>query len=336
MKKLLCLLFVCMVLFGGANILLAAEGKNRKLNVVVTTFPIYDYVREIIGNGKSNLAVKLLIDNGIDLHNFQPSTEDIANISNADVFIYNGGDSDAWVKKILSQAMNKNMKVIDLMATLGDKVKKERIVEGMQEHKHDHADHAHHDCDHDHGHEHDDVVYDEHVWLSLKNTILMCKTLATELQSLDSENAAQYAQNAQVYMDKLVSLDKKYESKFKALTKRTVLYADRFPFRYLMDDYAINYFAAFPGCSAETEASFETVIFLAQKISELDLQKVFIIDNSTNNIAKPIIENSKNKDASILSLHSLQTVNAKELSEGMSYIKVMEENLQKLYDALKQ
>ncbi len=342
MKKIHYILFTFLLFMASSIAIVAAQdaenmqGKERKFSVVVTTFPIYDYVREIIGAAPSNFDVNLIIDSGIDLHNFQPSAEDIATISNADMFIYNGGESDAWVKKILAQAMNKNIKVIDLMTSLGDKVKKERIVQGMQEHEH----HGHHDCahehhDHVHEHRHDATIYDEHVWLSLKNAILMCKTLSSELQAKDSANATQYAENTKNYINKLTALHDKYAKIFQDLQNKTVLFADRFPFRYLLDDYGINYFAAFPGCSAETEASFETVIFLSQKINELKLKNIFIIDNSTNNIAQAIIGNSKQKDTATLSLNSLQTVTAKELAAGISYIKVMQDNLQKLHQGLK-
>ncbi len=349
------MLLVVTFIYAGINMAFAAEEKtepSKKINVVVTTFPIYDFAREIIGTDNKNINLKIIIDNGIDLHNFQPSTQDIADISNADVFIHNGGDSDAWVKKILTQAMNKDMKVINLMYFLGSRVKEELIVDGMEEHDHSghsHAGHSHdhahghshdhkHDHDHAHGHSHDHmkegVIYDEHVWLSLKNVILMCKTLARELQAIDSSNHVKYAKNTRAYVKKLTDLDRKYENIFANKANKTVLIADRFPFRYLMDDYNIKYFAAFPGCSAETEASFETVIFLSKKINEFNLKKIFIIDNSTNNIASAIIQNSKNKTASILSLNSLQTVTAKELAEGISYIAIMEDNLKKLAEAV--
>ncbi len=318
------------------------KGDAKKVNIVATTFPIYDYLREIIGSTQSNFNLTLLINNGIDLHNFQPSTKDIATISQADVFIYNGGDSDLWVKEVLAQAINKNMETVDLMMFLGDRVKEEIIVEGMEEHDHsghNHGEHAGHDCDHDHGdhaaHDHGDaVVYDEHVWLSLKNTILICEMLSEKLQNLDKVNAAQYAENAKNYIAKLKNLDAKYTEIFDKTPQKTLLFADRFPFRYLLDDYNISYYAAFPGCSAETEASFDTVIFLAKKINELGLDKVFIIDNSINNIASAIIKNSERKDAEIISLNSLQTITPQELAKGVSYVSIMEENLNLLHKAL--
>ncbi len=334
-------LFICVLMLFLVSISTAFATENKqnkasKIVVEVTTFPIYDFMRHILGANNESIELRLIIDNGIDLHNFQPSTKDIARISTADVFIYNGGDSDSWVEKILSQALNKDMKVINLMESLGDKVKVELVVEGMQAHDHAGHDHAgHENCDHDHGtHAHENVVYDEHVWLSLKNAILMCQTLSTQMQALDPAHAELYAKNTQAYVEKLQNLDAKYTEIFQNIPNKTVLFADRFPFRYLLDDYGIGYYAAFPGCSAETEASFETVIFLAKKINELNLQSILIIDDSTNNIAKPIIENSKNKEARTFSLHSLQTVNAKDMAQGITYLTVMEQNLQKLKDAL--
>ncbi len=338
----------------------ANDSQDSKINIVVTSFPIYDYVREIIANTENNYTLSLIIDNGIDLHNYQPSTQDIAEISNADLFIYNGGDSDIWVKKVLSQAMNKDMLQINLMNTLGDKVKLEEIVEGMEEvshadhnhTQHNHAGHEHvkhdehehdkHGHNHDHDHEkykpeekeNEHIVYDEHVWLSLKNSIAMLQTISTHLQKLDKENAEKYAKNTNDYINKLDKLYKEYDEIFSNAKNKTLIFADRFPFRYLVDEFNLSYYAAFPGCSAETEASFETVIFLSNKVDELAIKKLLIIDSTSEKIAQAIIRTSKDRDAEILFLNSLQTVTAKELAEGISYYSIMQENLKTLHKAL--
>ncbi len=352
------IMLMILFFFSTSPSLFANEMKrDTSMNIVVTTFPIYDYLREIIGSTPTKFTLSLIIDNGIDLHNYQPSTEDIATISNADVFIYNGGESDVWVKKILSQAMNKQMKTVHLMELLGDHVKKEKIVEGMEKHDHighDHTahkhsgehDHRHHNHDeHDHRehvhdmhiHEkdaHDTDIFDEHIWLSLKNTIILSEKLSSLLQALDSQNAIYYAQNTDKYIQQLQNLDMSYQEKLSNAKRKTVLVADRFPLRYFLDDYGISYYAAFPGCSAETEASFATVIFLSNKINELNLERILIIDNSSNNIAQAVIQSSNNKHADVLSLNSLQTVTTKQLSEGITYLSVMKKNLETLEKAL--
>ncbi len=329
--------------------------KNNKLKVVTTIFPEYDWTREILGDKASNVELTLLLGNGVDLHSYQPSIQDIAKISTADIFIYVGGESDGWVKDALKNAKNKNMKVINLLETLGDKVKAEEVKEGMQaeeeeEHEHHHHDGDHHDDDededHDHDHEaeghhhhhHDDedeVEYDEHVWLSLRNAKILCTEICSALSEKDAANAAAYKANLAAYTARLDSLETKYAAAVKAGNKNTILFGDRFPFRYLVDDYNLDYYAAFVGCSAETEASFETVIFLAKKVDELGLNAVLKIESGDGKIARTIIQNTKKKNAKVLTLDSIQSTTAKQAAAGTTYIKIMEENLKVLEEALR-
>ena len=328
--------------------------KNNKIKVVTTIFPEYDWTREIIGDNAKNVELTLLLGNGVDLHSYQPSIQDIAKISTADIFIYVGGESDGWVKDALKNAKNKNMKVINLLETLGDKVKAEEVKEGMQaeeedEHEHHHHDGEHHDDDdedHDHDHEaeehhhhhHDDadeVEYDEHVWLSLRNAKILSAEIAAALCEKDAANAATYKSNLAAYTARLDDLDAKYAAAVKAGSKKTILFGDRFPFRYLVDDYGLDYFAAFVGCSAETEASFETVIFLAKKVDELGLNTVLKIESGDGKIARTIIQNTKKKNAKVFTLDSIQSTTAKQAAAGTTYIKIMEANLDVLTEALK-
>ena len=544
-------------MIAGAAILLAlttsvfakakkADKNNGKLKVVTTIFPEYDWACEILGDKASNVELTLLLGNGVDLHSYQPSIQDIAKISTADIFIYVGGESDGWVKDALKNAKNKNMKVINLMETLGDKVKAEEVKEGMQaeeeeEHEHHHhheeaeeghhhhhddaeeAAHHHHslefkgsdikdrslsefqgewtsayvyykegaldsaieftanqepktklsllrDCydkglktsidnmnikgsdvsftingktnsakyvyagyrivsyaagnrgvryffevkgktngcpkyigfndhmiaptkpehfhfyssdvsidamcgqsdnwptyfpknyskdevskafagynplahlsapeheEHHHHHHHDDeeeVEYDEHVWLSLRNTKVLCAEIASALCEKDAANAAAYKANLKAYTARLDSLDAKYDAVVKAGNKKTILFGDRFPFRYLVDDYNLDYYAAFVGCSAETEASFETVIFLAKKVDELGLNAVLKIESGDGKIARTIIQNTKKKSAKVLTLDSIQSTTAKQATAGTTYLKIMEANLAVLEEALR-
>ena len=346
MKKIFFILAVFSALTTSA--FAAKAKKSEKLKVVTTIFPEYDWTREIIGENKKNVELTLLLANGVDLHSYQPSIQDIAKLSTADIFVYVGGESDEWVEDALKNARNKDMKVINLMETLGDRVKAEEIKEGMQaeddddDHEHDHdADHDDDDHDHEteghHHHHHDDeeVENDEHVWLSLRNAKILSAEIASALCEKDAANVAIYKANLAAYTERLDALDAKYAATVKAGSKNTLLFGDRFPFRYLVDDYGLDYFAAFVGCSAETEASFETVIFLSKKVDELDLNTVLKIESGDGKIARTIIQNTKAKAAKVLTLDSIQATSLKDAKAGKTYLKIMEDNLKILAEALK-
>ena len=334
------------------------DDTNKKLSVVCTIFPEYDWIRELVGDKKDNYEITYLLDKGVDLHSYQPTAEDIAKIANCDLFVYVGGESDGWVKDALKESKNDKMQVVNLLETLGTNVKEEEVVEGMQEedeHDHDHGkkedtDHDHEDADHEHehkedadhdhdheedGHHHDEVEYDEHVWLSLRNATSLVNELAVRLQTIDPENKDYYAGTAASYTAKLGDLDSRYLAAVKKAKNKTVLFGDRFPFRYLVDDYGLKYYAAFVGCSAETEASFETVAFLAKKADELKLNNVLVIENSDQKIAKKIVETTKAKDQKIVEMNSMQSVTADQITDGATYLGIMEANLKALEAALK-
>ena len=312
-----------------------SNGSSQKLQVVATIFPEYDWVKEILGDQADNVDLTLLLGNGTDMHSFQPTMADILKVSTCDVFIYVGGESDSWVADVLKGAGNPDRKAINLMEVLGDQVKEEEVVEGMQDedgHTHVEADSAasqENDTKSD-----DDLEYDEHVWLSLKNASLFCDTIASTLADADPEHAQLYQQNAAAYEEKLAALDQEYQAAVDKSQSKTLLFADRFPFRYLTDDYNLTYYAAFTGCSAETDASFETITFLAGKLDELKLPVVLTIENSDQKVAKAVIENTKTKDQQILTLNSMQSVTTKDVEEGTTYLSIMENNLQVLKEAL--
>lgn len=331
MKKII-IAVLCMLLTAGA---LAGCGeknkseKNADLSIVATIFPGYDWVREIMGDEAENADITMLMDNGTDLHSYQPTADDIIKISKCDLFIYAGGESDEWVKDALKQTENKDMKVINMMEMLGDSVKTEEVVEGMEsEHDHDH------DEDGDHNDSDQEVEYDEHTWLSLKNAEMICEAIENDLSSLDPENKDIYKKNSEEYISKLSELDSKYQKTVDDAARKTVLFGDRFPFRYLTDDYGLDYYAAFVGCSAETEASFKTVKFLAEKVDELDLPCVMTIEGSDHKIAETIIRNTADKDQKVLTMDSMQAVTASDLKDGKTYLSVMEKNLEALKEAL--
>ncbi len=310
-----------------------STSSGDKMSIVTTIFPEYDWVMNVLGEKKDNADVTLLLDNGIDLHSYQPTPKDIVTISKCDLFIYVGGESDEWVDDALKQAVNKDMKVINLMETLGDAVKEEEVIEGMEEEDHDH-DHEEGE-EHDHEEEEEEVEYDEHVWLSIKNAEVIVKEIGKSLAAIDKDNASVYTANVTSYVNSLKELDKKYADAVKAGTKDTLLFADRFPFRYLVDDYNLKYYAAFVGCSAETEASFETIKFLAGKVDELGLNVILKIESSDGAIAKTVKDATTNKNQTIMTMDSLQSASTKEYKAGRNYLSVMEQNLTVLKDAIK-
>ena len=301
---------------------------SKKTKIVTTIFPEYDWVMNVLGDKASEADVTMLLDNGVDLHSFQPNASDIMKISTCDVFIYIGGESDAWVDDALKESVNKDMIVVNLLDTLGDAVKEEEVVEGMQE-----EDEEDHDHDHANG-DPEEIEYDEHVWLSLHNSATLVEKISEALQKADPSNAETYKTNAAGYMEKINALDKQYHDTVDNASCKTILFGDRFPFRYLVDDYGLSYYAAFVGCSAETEASFETITFLAGKVDELGLKVVMTIEGSDNRIAETIIQNTESKDQKILSVDSMQSVTSKDVAAGASYLDIMTKNLDVLKEAL--
>ena len=483
------------------------EADSDKLKVVTTIFPEYDWVKDILGDKAGSTDLTMLLNSGVDLHSYQPTADDIVKISDCDLFLYVGGESDGWVESVLKNADNKNVKVINLLEVLGDSAKTEETVEGMQEaeHAHDHskevstfedhevqdrslsdwagdwqsaypfvldgtlddafaamaekgemtaeeyktyyqngyktditnidikgdhieftyedskkvgsnykyvgyyiqnwstgtkaamyrfeaedkdsgapvyiefndhmiepaaAEHFHirmsnesfdaivdpenswptffpadmtgeeicehmegHDHDEDEDHEHEEEK-DEHVWLSLKNAEVLVNAISKSLQGLDPDNKDTYATNAAAYIEKLSALDGEYQAAVDAATYKTVLFGDRFPFRYLVDDYGLSYYAAFVGCSAETEASFETVSFLAKKVDESKLPCVLTIEGAQHKISETIVQNTAEKNQKVLTMDSMQSTTSKDVANGTTYLSVMEKNLSVLKEAL--
>ena len=307
---------------------------GRKKSIVCTIFPEYDWAKEIIGELSSQYDVTLLLDNGADLHSYQPTAEDMAKIAGCDIFVYVGGESDTWVEDALREGASQNRKVINLLEVLGDTVKEEEIVEGMEAEQDAEGDDA--ETRHADGEVTEEgPEYDEHVWLSLKNAKVIVKAMTEALKETDEENEDTFQSNYDAYVEKLDELDQDYAAAVSEGRKDTLLFGDRFPFRYLVDDYHLNYYAAFVGCSAETEASFETIVFLSGKVDELGLSHVMVIENSDKKIAQTIINNTKEKNQNILVLDSMQSTTGKEIGEGKTYLLTMQSNLDVLKTALK-
>ncbi len=471
---------------------LDVSSSEGKISIVTSIFPEYDWVMNILGDRASEFDVKLLVDSGIDLHSYSPTVDDVASITDSDLFIFVGGESDEWAEDIV--ANNEGLNSINLLEALGDSVYEEEEVEGMQSHEHEHEeieesdiedrsleefegswqslepllaagdldeyvehraeengqdveetrseleakwaceavqidiegdeitftyadgttvtgeytyacfvpvyaddgditgvryqfetdsedapkyvqfnDHGHEPSDevaHFHiyfgdesfdalwdypsnpyfvdasltgeeaqeglmgGHSHEETEYDEHVWLSLKNAQVLCEVIADEISAIDPDGADTYQANLDAYVEQLQELDSQYEEVCSSASRDTILFADRFPFRYLVEDYGLSYYAAFSGCSAESEASFDTIIFLAGKVDELDLDVILIIENGNTDIAEAVRNTTDDADQEILILDSMQSVTATDIENGASYIDIMTSNLDVLAQAL--
>lgn len=367
-------LFLCIVLSVGCSVVKNTSGKNttrknaesentieqnsiekgnsNKISIVCTTFPQYDWVKNILGEEAERFNVTLLLDNGVDMHSYQPTVKDIATAGSSDLFIYVGGESDTWVEDALKEAKNKDLKAINLMETLDNFVKEEEVVEGMQEerkslgHSHEKSSKEKQEQTQKESYENSQEIngqkeaadeepeYDEHIWLSIRNAEIMVKNIEKAIEQLDSDNAKVYQNNAENYIKKLDTLDKQYANTIQNAKYKTILFGDRFPFRYMADDYDLKYYAAFAGCSAETMAGFETVTFLAKKADELQLPVILTIENSDGRIAEAVKSNTTKKNQKILAMNSLQSVTKEQLADGITYLQVMQENLSVLSEAL--
>ena len=341
MKKLVSLLLCALALAAliggcGSQNAKTPEEKSgpKKLKIVTTIYPLYDWTKEILGDEVENTDLTLLLRNGVDMHSYQPTAEDLVKISSCDVLIYVGGESDAWVEDAHKEAVNKNMVAIRLMDVIGDRAKREESVEGMEahhHHDHDKDEHKHDEHKHD---DHDEHELDEHIWLSLKCAMRLCKRIADNLSDIDKPNASKYQANCDSYIKRLSELDARYEKTIKGARQKTLLFADRFPFLYMAEDYGLKCYAAFSGCSAETEASFKTIAFLANKVKELKLPAIIVLEGRRHKIAETVLSTSKAKGVHILELDSLQSSTSKDAAKGKSYLGAMEKNLKAISIAL--
>lgn len=292
------------------------ETEEKKLSVVCSIFPQYDFCSEIMGKDAS---IELLLKTKVDMHNYKPSAEDILKIKNCDLFIDIGGESDEWAKDVVSSAENKKLSVLSLIDLV--EAKEEETLEGMEKEEHTHGEDE----------EEHEREKDEHVWTSLKNAEKIVRAIADKLCSLDKINAEKYQKNAKTYIEKLSELEKQYAETVKNAKRSTLVFADRFPFRYLADDYSLECFAAFSGCSAETQASFETIAFLSEKVKEKELPYVLVIDGSDGSVAETVAAQS---GAKIRTLDSCQSVSEDEIKNGKSYLSIMTNNLEVLKEVL--
>ncbi len=294
-------------------------GDGEKIRVVATVFPLYDWVVNVLG-GEEGIEAELLLDKGVDLHSFQPSAADVVKIASADLFLYVGGESEKWVDDALRESENPGRRVIDLMELLGPDLREEEIREGMEEEPEEPGEAG--------------PAYDEHVWLSLRFAEKAVREIAAKLGEIAPDRRDVWEANADSYAEKLRTLDEEFTDAVKNAARDTLVVADRFPFRYFTEDYGLEYFAAFPGCSAESEASFQTVVFLAGKVDELKLPAILTLETGDRRLAETVAENVKGEKPEILVMNSLQAAGLKDMEQGVSYLGVMRENLETLKKAL--
>ncbi len=316
-----------------------------KLSIVCTTFPQYNWVTELIGEAAEAFDVTLLVKNSADIHNYQPSAQDMISMKEADLFIYVGGESDAWVADLMNADSSLYDKSVSLVAALGDEALVEELLEGMQ-----------HDHEHDHGHgadqaggtqgaigsgvgaddidDEDEEVLDEHVWLSLENAEILCQYISVELCRLAPDYEAVIQDNTIAYTSALHELHEEYLSMVEASADNALIFGDRFPFRYLAEDYDLECYAAFAGCNAEVEASFDTIITLADKVDTLNVPCILVIDGSDKSLAETILSTAKTGNQEILVLDSMQSVSWEDIRQGANYLDIMRANLEVLRKAL--
>ncbi|MFI3141185.1 MAG: metal ABC transporter substrate-binding protein [Clostridia bacterium] len=307
-----CLLATCFSACGEVS------QSDATLKIVTTIYPTYDWVKSIVGDS-DDYEVTYLTDSGVDLHSYSPSVEDITSIKECDLFIYVGGSSDSWVSYTEEDVVNENQIRLNLNDMLGDDLVAKETKEGMQI--------VEDECCAE-----DD--YDEHSWLSVKNAITFTEIISETICELDPDNSAMYEENSTAYLQELGDLDDLYTESLAPYENSTLIFGDRFPFIYLFKNYNLEYYAAFSGCTAETEASFETIVFLSGKLDDLDLSYVLNVENCGHQIAETVIQNSTDADQSVLSLSSMENVTTEDVANGTTYISIMQSNLEILVQAL--
>ena len=332
MKKTLCILILLgMCLSFSACAAEPELPQDGKPVIVTTLFPAYDFARQIAGE---RATVILLVPPGAEAHSFEPTAKDMIRIQESTLFFCNGGESEAWVEELLEDQQIETLRMLDCVDAL-----EEETVEGMQavpEHEHEEHDHEHEHEEHDHEHEHEEheeegPEYDEHVWTSPVNAEKICVALCDRLCELDPEGAEYYRANLRRYCAELEELDAAFRETVEQGQRRTVVFADRFPVRYFVEEYGLDYFAAFPGCADDTEPSARTVAFLIDKVREEQIPVVFTIEFSNEKMADVICEDT---GCEKLRFHSCHNVSAEDLENGVTYLELMWQNVDALKEAL--
>ena len=310
----------------------AEKADGGKLQIVTTLFPYYDFARAI---AQDRADVTLLLSPGREAHSFEPTPLDAVTISEADVFLYNGGEGEYWVESMLDAA-GEHIAVASRMMDYVDALNEE-YVEGMQGadgHDHDHEHGSHDDHDHDHEedeHDSDEIEYDEHIWTSPKNAVVLCRAVCDAICRADAENAAFYRANCDAYCAQLEDLDARFAALCESAPRRLLIFADRFPMLYFCREYGLDYRAAFHGCSGDTEPSLATIKFLIDKVEDENIPVVYTIDFGTKKVAAVVSECT---GAAIETLYSMQTVSRADFDAGETYLTLMERNFEALRKGL--
>lgn len=314
-KRFICAILSFLLVFSFASCNFEKED-DGKLKIVCTLFPQYDWIKNITRNAE-NVEVTLLIANGTDPHSYQPTASDIMTISNCDMIVYVGKDSDMWVQKAIERSKNQNLKTVALSELEGIELR------NISASSHSHKEHGH---DHE-GHSHGTV--DEHLYLSLHNAKAATSALATELSKIDTGNAELYKENALAYVQELDALDADFCTDLESanLEEPFMLFADRFPFVYLLSDYGISYSAAFEGCTADVDASFDTVVRLINEVDEHNAKYVAVTETSDKALARTVVSSTKTKNQEIIVLNAMQAVTRSQIENGTTYLSVMKDNL---------
>lgn len=306
------IMIFCVVSFTGCG----KKENSDKLTIIATSFPSYDFARAVVKDS-DNIEVKMLLKPGSEMHDYEPTPQDIKNIKNSKLFIYVGGESDEWVQDVINDLDIEKSKTIKLMDLVN--LKEEELIEGMEEEK-------------DHGeHEHEEVLYDEHVWTSLNNAITIINRLKDEIIKIDNNNKDLYEKNASSYTEEISKLDLNIKEIVNNSKRKELIFGDRFPLRYFTDQYNLTYYAAFPGCSEQTEASAKTISFLINKVKTDDIPVIFHIELSSGKIAETI---SKETGAKVLEFNSAHNISQKDFDSGKTYVDIMKDNIEVLKEAL--
>ena len=311
MKKIkyLIMILLCLLVVGCIK---NNSSDSDKLKIISTIFPGYDFARAIV---LDNGQVDMLVKPGVEIHTYDPSPRDIINIKSSDIFIYVGGESEEWVNDILGEIDTNKTKVIRLMDYVD--LVDEELKEGMQA-----------DDDESEG----DEEYDEHIWTSVRNSIKLVNAIYDAIVEKDSSNKSLYLENRDKYVSELTSLDNEISDIVSNSNRKVLVFGDRFPFRYFVLDYSLDYYAAFPGCSSDTEASIKTIKFLIDTVKEYNIPVIFKLEMSSGRQADTI---SSETGAKVLQLHSAHNISIDEFNSGLTYVDIVKNNIKNLREALK-
>lgn len=343
-KKKIGIIALIFVIVSGVTMIFANGIKNKqvvqkhdgKLQIVVTSFPQYDFARAVAGN---NADIEMLIKPGVETHSYEPTPDDIQKIQNSDLFIYNGGENDEWVNGILDSLDMSKTRTLKLEDCVNLIEEDETVgLEGVatHSHDHDHEDEHNHDNEDEHshdGHEHSttDIEYDEHVWTSPINAIKIVKEINSVLNQLDKADAYEFDKNAKQYIFEINDIDSQIRDIVKHAKRKTLVFGDRFPFKYFVEEYGLNYKAAFPGCSDEMEPSAETVSYLVNFIRQENIPVVLYVELSSQKVANTLASETGVKTMCLNSAHNLSQ---KDFENGATYVSIMKENIKTLKVAL--